>query len=206
MTSDRIRPRRADVRRNLLRAAREEFLERGYARSGLRSISERAGYTKGAVYSNFASKHELLAEVLAEDFGEVSERFRTAAPSADEPWERAIGTIIDIGVAAATSDARMLRLGAEFALEAARDPELQPMYRTLQERRRAAVLAAVEPLAAAADGPSPAEVEAIYRSATSLITGWIIDHGALGEEPDPNALRAALTAQVRGGHRAPEPA
>ncbi|MGB6072667.1 MAG: TetR family transcriptional regulator, partial [Rhodococcus sp. (in: high G+C Gram-positive bacteria)] len=55
-TQDRRRPQRTDVRDRLLAAAADEFTERGYAAAKLTDIADRAGFTKGAVYSNFESK------------------------------------------------------------------------------------------------------------------------------------------------------
>lgn len=49
----------------LLKAGREEFLEKGYEKASLRAICKRAGVTTGAVYFFFDSKEEYsLEEVL----------------------------------------------------------------------------------------------------------------------------------------------
>ena len=53
------RPTRSEVQRGLLRAAETVFSEQGYERASLNQIAESAGFTKGAVYSNFKSKPEL---------------------------------------------------------------------------------------------------------------------------------------------------
>src|SRR5262249_31186424 len=58
------RPRREEVRRRLLEAAAETFLEKGYLDSTLDDIARRAGLSKGAVYSNFASKQEIVRLLL----------------------------------------------------------------------------------------------------------------------------------------------
>ncbi|BDH55119.1 TetR/AcrR family transcriptional regulator [Tsukamurella sp. PLM1] len=67
---------RAQTRADLLIAARERFLEVGYAAAGLEEIADRAGYSKGAVYSNFVDKPNLCREVLQgiheEKVGELS--------------------------------------------------------------------------------------------------------------------------------------
>ncbi|MCW2426513.1 AcrR family transcriptional regulator [Rhodococcus erythropolis] len=52
------------TRETLLATAVEHFLDRGYAAASLDQIAEDAGYSKGAVYSNFKNKDELCAEVL----------------------------------------------------------------------------------------------------------------------------------------------
>lgn len=68
----RTRPRRTrseareDNRRELLEAARELIVEVGYASAQLDEIADRAGLTKGAIYSIFGGKLELLRAVVDE--------------------------------------------------------------------------------------------------------------------------------------------
>jgi AcrR family transcriptional regulator len=70
-------------RERILAAARDEFGERGYREAAVDRIAERAGLTRGAVYSNFAGKRALYFSVLAED--------AEAAPAAPRPG----GTVPD---------------------------------------------------------------------------------------------------------------
>ncbi|MFA9430505.1 TetR/AcrR family transcriptional regulator [Egicoccus sp. AB-alg2] len=55
---------RARTRQELLDAAARVFAERGYHAASVDLVAEAAGYTKGAVYSNFDSKEELFLELL----------------------------------------------------------------------------------------------------------------------------------------------
>lgn len=57
---------REDNRRALLTAARELIVEVGYASAQLDEIADRAGLTKGAIYSIFGGKIELLRAVVDE--------------------------------------------------------------------------------------------------------------------------------------------
>lgn len=52
------------TRQRLLDAAFSVFSERGYHAASIDSIAEEAGFSKGAVYSNFASKEELFLALL----------------------------------------------------------------------------------------------------------------------------------------------
>lgn len=54
------------TRENLIRCAREEFLEKGYMKASLRSICKKAGVTTGALYFFFENKEDLLTAVVAE--------------------------------------------------------------------------------------------------------------------------------------------
>ncbi|NBE56992.1 TetR/AcrR family transcriptional regulator, partial [Streptomyces boluensis] len=53
-------------RAKVLAAARAEFAARGYPGAKVDGIAERAGLTRGAVYSNFPGKRALYFAVLAE--------------------------------------------------------------------------------------------------------------------------------------------
>ena len=52
------------TRAALVETAKALFLDRGYNATSLGEVADAAGYTKGAVYSNFATKHELGLAVL----------------------------------------------------------------------------------------------------------------------------------------------
>ncbi len=56
--------RQAQTRLKLIEVAREMFLADGYAATSLDKVALRAGFSKGAVYSNFAGKEELCMAVL----------------------------------------------------------------------------------------------------------------------------------------------
>jgi AcrR family transcriptional regulator len=55
--------RREQTRQELIAAAEACFVSRGFHVSSVDEVAERAGYTKGAVYSNFASKEDLFFAV-----------------------------------------------------------------------------------------------------------------------------------------------
>ncbi len=113
----------ARTRAELLDTARELFLSEGYARTSLERVAEEAGYSKGAVYSNFRTKSQLCLEVLAliheTKFGEATELVQ-AAGTLDERLQRLEGwaerTLGDVG---------WTMLEFEFAIVARDDPDLQ---------------------------------------------------------------------------------
>ncbi|GLY02474.1 MULTISPECIES: TetR/AcrR family transcriptional regulator [Actinoplanes] len=86
MTSDR--PLRADAARNralLLAAAEAAFAERGMDVS-VADIAQRAGIGKGTVFRHFATKDDLLAEVVLDRVGvliHTGQRLRDAADPGD---------------------------------------------------------------------------------------------------------------------------
>lgn len=105
----------AQTRSQLVATARQMFFDDGYHPTSLEKVADTAGYSKGAVYSNFRNKDELctavLDEVRAERFAEAIELVaRQDRFEALRDWaERVIG------------DPGWTPLEAEFALHARTD-------------------------------------------------------------------------------------
>jgi AcrR family transcriptional regulator len=73
MSRERVRPTREETRARLFEAAAEVFAERGIGAATIEQIASAAGFTRGAFYSNFDSKDELLL-AMYEDHCERSIR------------------------------------------------------------------------------------------------------------------------------------
>ena len=64
MSRVRIRPTRDDTREKLFEAAARVFEEQGIGTASIEIIAAAAGFTRGAFYSNFKSKDELIIAML----------------------------------------------------------------------------------------------------------------------------------------------
>jgi AcrR family transcriptional regulator len=64
MSRVRTRPTRDDTRDKLFEAAAQVFEEQGINAASIETIAAAAGFTRGAFYSNFASKDELIVAML----------------------------------------------------------------------------------------------------------------------------------------------
>jgi AcrR family transcriptional regulator len=73
MSRLRTRPTRDDTRDKLFEAAARVFEEQGIGGASIEAITAAAGFTRGAFYSNFASKDDLISAML-EDHVEQSIR------------------------------------------------------------------------------------------------------------------------------------
>lgn len=73
MSRVRTRPTRDDTREKLYEAAARIFEEQGIGGASIEAIAAAAGFTRGAFYSNFRSKDELIIAML-EDHVEQSIR------------------------------------------------------------------------------------------------------------------------------------
>src|SRR5437764_11063484 len=58
--------KKAQTRASLIDAAGRVFARHGFAVASLDDVAEEAGLTKGAVYSNFKNKDDLITELIAE--------------------------------------------------------------------------------------------------------------------------------------------
>ena len=73
MSRVRTRPTRDDTRDKLFEAAARVFEEQGIGSASIETIAAAAGFTRGAFYSNFKSKDELIIAMI-EDHVEQSTR------------------------------------------------------------------------------------------------------------------------------------
>lgn len=67
------------TRRELLKVASEMFAKQGFYSTSVDKIAEEAGYSKGAVYSNFGSKEDLFLSVFKENQKEDLQNFKSIA-------------------------------------------------------------------------------------------------------------------------------
>src|SRR5262245_14758188 len=74
--------RRAMTRRYLLDAAALVFAKKGFQKATLDEVAATAGFSKGAVYSNFTSKDDLFLALLEDRMDRLFEA--TATAIADE--------------------------------------------------------------------------------------------------------------------------
>src|SRR5207302_3998510 len=113
----------------LLDAARRVLLERGYYAATLDLIADEAGFSKGAVYSRFASKADMFLALLED---RITER---AAQNAQLAGEMAgtgnFAALLELAEQAERGAPGWRLLVTEFRVHAARDPELNRRYAAL---------------------------------------------------------------------------
>jgi AcrR family transcriptional regulator len=93
------RPKREAVRRRLLDAALAVFASHGFDSATLDQVAEAAGLTKGAIYSNFASKDDLFYAMMNEQALHRAEAVRIALAARpdsadDQQAARGIGHLL----------------------------------------------------------------------------------------------------------------
>ena len=131
MTGNATRSRE-NTRARLLEAAALVFAEEGLDGATVEAVCERAGFTRGAFYSNFESKDELFLELAGSVGGE---RLRTVAARIEElTASGALAPDCDLGVLVqqvmdtGTDDRLGVMLLSEIRIHALRDEAFGRAY------------------------------------------------------------------------------
>lgn len=88
MVAKRRTQKMEENRVKLIAAGRKAFADKGFAAASMDDLTASVGLTRGALYHNFGDKKGLLAAVVAQVDGEMAQRAKAAAASADDDWER----------------------------------------------------------------------------------------------------------------------
>jgi AcrR family transcriptional regulator len=196
------RVRRDEVRRRLLDAAAEVFARRGYEAARLEEIAHAAGFTKGAVYSNFEGKHALLAELIdrharaefAVGSVEVAAQGRPGAAAED------IAEVFARGIVEQSTWSRLI---VEIAQQAAHDPEVRRSYVGVRRALRDELATAL------ANGCVRHGIELTVPAAQLALTlqalrmGLALEHGTDPDEVDQATVAAVFASTLRGVIRRP---
>lgn len=185
--SKRLQQRKAETRVDLIAAATEVFVERGYHAASLQQVAQRAGFTTGAIYGHFRNKDELFLAVF-EQFAltRVAELGSPHIAPEGTFGERA-RALADQWMARHTENPGFTVVALEFAVRAIRTPQLRE---ALAGRYAAVRLAAARMLeedarAAGVELPLPAlELATVLRE---LGVGL-----SLAQLLDPEAVRGSL--------------
>ena len=128
--------RRQATRERLLDAAFEVFAEQGVHASTVEQIAERAGFTRGAFYSNFTTKEELFVALMEREDGArlaaLEEKFAALGPQLEASEstldaDTIAGIVLDFFVGP-FDDLSWSLIYAEFQLLALRDPAFATTY------------------------------------------------------------------------------
>lgn len=192
--SGTTRPGRDVVRARILDAAAEEFAEQGFAGARLAEIARRAGFTKGAVYSNFESKQDLFAELFAQRSLDLAGRVLAEIAGLD--LADAVGKGGAAVASALVADTEWSLLVLEFGVQAVRDPNIKQAY--LRERRHLRTRLVELIAERAQEWGVDIDVRTTALSLTALISGLVLEHTVDPDQVDQQAMGAAVTALFAG--------
>jgi AcrR family transcriptional regulator len=190
LTPDR---RRELTKQHLLAAAARVFARQGFDGATIDDVAAAAGFTKGAVYSNFKNKEDLFLALLdrrtAEQIAAVQTTLEEATALTGE--ERA-SRFADLTAQLLWGDRDWQLLSLEFFLYAARHPHARRRLaeRLRGERERLIPIIESEFGRIATDPPVPVEdLAAIF---LALFQGISLQHLAAPEDADDTLLHSAI--------------
>jgi AcrR family transcriptional regulator len=118
--------RRQQTREHLLAAAAQVFGERGFHGASLDEVAAVAGFTKGAVYSNFKNKEDLFLALFKANYDREMDAIRATLGDSEVPPEARVSEFVAMIRDQSTQSGRNFSLlYQEFLLYAARNPELR---------------------------------------------------------------------------------
>jgi AcrR family transcriptional regulator len=180
LTRDR---RREMTRRHLLDAAAIVFARDGFHGASLDDVAATAGFTKGAVYSNFKSKDDLFVAVfedrLTREAEEMERVLADAAPTATIADELPrVRSVIE-----GTWDDEWTALYLEFVLYARRNPDAQEKLVATARRQHEMTIGMLERAYASVGAQPNFPVPALARISMAVFEGL-----GIGRLVDPSAF------------------
>jgi AcrR family transcriptional regulator len=144
LTPERRRQQTRDV---LIAAATEVFARRGFEGASLEEIAETTGFTRGAIYKNFAGKEDLFFAVTDLLNEQVIEAFRSIAPDSASPSEWDISRLADMWLASVDEFEDLFAIGKEYELYVLRNPDARPRAVAHRRKQRDLVAAFIDEVA-----------------------------------------------------------
>jgi AcrR family transcriptional regulator len=179
----RSRPRRltraekqAETRRLLLEAAEEVFRSCGFSGSTVEEISERAGFSRGAFYSNFESKEQLFIELLHKRVYDDFRRMLENTAPTESPRERLVSTAREFARRYERGERWLFELWLECLAYAARHPDFASLPATFWRGNRELTARMIEGTYNAAGIPPPIEPKHLATALTALDIGLAVQN------------------------------
>jgi AcrR family transcriptional regulator len=192
--SEKLKPQRADARRNrelVLAAAKEAFAQEGLSIS-LDDIAHRAGVGAGTVYRHFPTKDELFRAVIADQLNGLANLAQELAVAADPG-----GAFYDFFEKVVSESRRNLAICEALLNSTDMEQSLEEASKTLEQEGIKAVGSVVDILLARAQ-----EVGAVRNDLTPVDLNAIIAGAILMEQRLPSASQGLGWKIVVDGLRA----
>jgi AcrR family transcriptional regulator len=183
--------RRQETREGILAAASRVFASNGFQGTSLDAVAEEAGFSRGAVYYNFADKEELFLELLdrrcAERARDIREVFGSGGGDLDTTAEQAQLAARE-ALDAMVGDPEWRALYLEFLAHAARDEGFRRAFAERTNEMRAALDEVVAERAALVDeqalGMSPQQLAVVIDALGVGLWAHNMLHGPRTASPD----------------------
>ncbi|WP_042265722.1 TetR/AcrR family transcriptional regulator [Paraburkholderia heleia] len=160
---------RDQTRERLLDAAQAMFMKKGFVGASVEDIAHAAGYTRGAFYSNFAGKSDLLVELLRRDHEAMQTDLRAIFET--EVSREQMEARVLAYYSRMPQDNKVFLLWVEARLLAARDARFRTRYHAFMKEKRERLAAYIEEFAARVGMPPPLDPELLALGLMGLCDG-----------------------------------
>lgn len=200
----RTRPTREETRDRLLDGAARVFVDKGIGAATIEDICDEAGFSRGAFYSNFEAKDELVMALLDRFFTVNELEIERLYGISDDPEDfiRSMGSS-ERRLAIPFGDPA--RLYMELTLHAMRNPDNRPQLIERQRRSLANIAGFIERIAEQLDIDVPGGVDDAAHLLLAFDSGLILNSLIDPELHDPDrwsrtvlALHRLWTAATEG--------
>lgn len=191
------------TRERLLEAARRLLAREGFYGASVDAIAGEAGYTKGAVYSNFASKEAIFLELLGRHMRSEIEELSGLVDEEASP-ETVIANV-DRWLETMNADADWALVAIELQLHARRSPAFAAEYEGLYSAHRDRLAALLERVFAHSGRQLPVGARMMASGFMALAHGLVLEGTRKPGQADPAGplikvmLRSLLTAAPEVG-------
>ena len=196
--------RRPLTRARLLDAALDTFAEIGFQGATIEQICDRAGFTRGAFYSNFASKEELFYALFERNAALVVERMEAVAAQVDPglPWA---SQIAELTSSVGPDERRWFLISTEFTLYAIRHPAAAVVLAEHDATLRAAMVPILRDMYDRAGLVPTVELDLVARLLTAMREGGMAQSYVEPARFPPGQLERLFGASVLRAVATPRP-
>lgn len=187
---------RIQTRSRIRGAAALAFANHGVGATSIDGIAEAAGYSRGAFYSNYTGKRDLLLELVTDThLAEVAMWAGSIEQAPDlETLMAELAGRFDAYIA--RSDLGVLAI--ELQLEAKRDKTFGHLYRERDAQLMQTVEGLLRSLFAKADRPPPPDMATLARMLRALASGLVLQASGIGSNRIETGAGSIVTRVLRG--------
>jgi AcrR family transcriptional regulator len=208
MTFEPLTPerRRQQTRDHLIQAAARVFAERGFHGASLDQVAAAAGFTKGAVYSNFKNKEDLFLALLEAKRDSEMEALYATLEASDSPPEAQLPEFVTLVQDQTTElGGNWDVLYTEFALYAMRNPAAREKLAEFDALTIAKVAELIDGARTAQGIDALEQPEHVARIIVALFRGISVMRALNADAVGESFLETAMEFLARGLLTVPAP-
>lgn len=173
--------RKSQTRAQILKAARDLFLRRGFHATSLEQIAAEAGFTKGAVFSNFESKADLFLALIDQRTSERIGVMENALARRSRTMEEEARSAARAYMRTTHRPTEWSVLLTEFWAHASRDPHLRRQLARRHERVLAAIAESIEAIVARQGRQLTPPARLMAQATWSIAQGAVLEQLVIGD-------------------------